>query len=88
MRTSHTRLNYPPLYALSDTKCILNQEERYIIVFYSRFFSMKQKILRLEEVYDRNFLLIYVTIVKQKDYTVPVKYEVFDLISQFDEPNN
>ena len=49
---------------------------------------MKQKILRLEEVYDRNFLLIYVTIVKQKDYTVPVKYEVFDLISQFDEPNN
>ena len=49
---------------------------------------MKQKILRLEKVYNRNFLLIYVSRVEQKDYAVFVKYEAFDLISQFDEPNN
>ena len=88
MRTPHTRLNYPPPYALSDTKYTLNQDEKYIIVFYSRFFSMKRKILRLEKVYDRNFLLIYVSIVEQTDYAVSVKHEAFNLISQFDEPNN
>ena len=49
---------------------------------------MKRKIPRLEEVYDCNFLLIYVSIVEQKDHVVSVKDEAFILISQFDEPNN
>ena len=49
---------------------------------------MKRKILILEEVYDRNFLLIYVSIVEQTDYAVSVNYEALNLISQFDEPNN
>ena len=44
--------------------------------------------LRLEEVHDRNFLLIYVSIVEQKDYAVSVLDEAFKLTSQFDEPNN
>ena len=44
--------------------------------------------LRLEEVYDRNFLLIYVSIVEQKYYAVSVEDEAFNLTSQFDEPNN
>ena len=57
-------------------------------MFYSRFFSTKRKILRLEEVYDRNFLLIYVGTVEHKDYAVSVEDEAFNLISQFDEPNN
>ena len=45
---------------------------------------MKRKILRLDEVYDRKFLLIYVS----KDYAASVEDEVFNLISQFDELNN
>ena len=49
---------------------------------------MKQKILRLGEVYDCNFLLTYVSVVEQKDYAVSVKAEASYLISQFDEPNN
>ena len=49
---------------------------------------MKRKIPRLEEVYDRHFLLIYVGAVEQTDYAVSVKDEAFNLISQFDEPNN
>ena len=49
---------------------------------------MKRKILRFEKVYVRNFLLIYVNRVRQKDYAVSVKHEVFNLISQLDEPNN
>ena len=88
MRTPHTRLNYPPLYALSDTKYIPNQDEKYIIVFYPIFFPMKWNILRLEKVYDRNFLLIYISIVEQTDYAVSVKDEAFNVISQFDETNN
>ena len=46
---------------------------------------MKRKILRLEKVYDRNFLLIYVSRVEQKYYAVPVEDEEFNLICQFDE---
>ena len=60
-RTSHTRLNCTPPYALLDTKYILHQKEKDIIVFHPRFFSMKQKILIVEKVYDHNFLLICIT---------------------------
>ena len=49
---------------------------------------MKQKILRLNKVYNCNFLLIYVSIVEHKSYTVSIKHEAFDVIFQFDEPNN
>ena len=49
---------------------------------------MKRKILRLEKVYDCNFILIYVSVVELKDYAVSVEDEAFNLISQFDEPNN
>ena len=49
---------------------------------------MKRKVLRLEKVYDRNFLLIYVGAVEHRDYAVSVKDAAFNLISQFDEPNN
>ena len=53
-----------------------------MIAFYSRFFSAKRKILRLEEVYNRNFLLTYIGTVEQKDYAVSVEDEVFNLTSQ------
>ena len=49
---------------------------------------MKQKILRLENVYDRNFLLIYVSIVEQKYYALSTRHEAFNVLVQFDEPNN
>ena len=50
---------------------------------------MKRKILRLEKVYDHNFLLIYVIYVskvEQTDYAV--KYEAFNVMLQFVEANN
>ena len=49
---------------------------------------MEQKILRLEKVYNHKFLLIYVSRVEQKDYAVSVKDGAFNLIFEFDEPNN
>ena len=51
---------------------------------------MKRKILKLEKVYDRNFLLIYIYIyiVEHKHYAASVKDEAFNIIFQFDEPNN
>ena len=55
---------------------------KIIIVFFSRFFSTKRKILRLEEVYDHNFLLIYVSTVEQKDYAISVEDGAFNLTSQ------
>ena len=57
-------------------------------MFYPRFFSVEQKIMRLEKVYDSNFPLIYVSIVEQKDYATSVQHEAFNVIVQFDEPNN
>ena len=44
--------------------------------------------MRLEKVYDSNFPLIYVSIVEQKDYATSVQHEAFNVIVQFDEPNN
>ena len=44
--------------------------------------------LRLEKVYDCNFLLIHISIVEQQDYPVLVKQGALNVSSQLDEPNN
>ena len=47
---------------------------------------MEQKILTLEKVYNRSFLLTCISIVEQRYYATSVEHEAFYV--QFYEPNN